>query len=92
MFLIKIEKEKILNGFKELAVFKNETHENLVKNATLEVDEKNDIEATLENNVYWIITTPLITRHNNNYDYEIRIKYEIKEKSKYNETIYDFTR
>ena len=93
MILFQIEKEKIIEGFKELAICQNELHQTIVEKAKLRIDNKNDIEAIMPNGKkYWIVTTPLIESYNKASTYEIRIRYEIKEDSKYNYSIYSFTR
>lgn len=93
MMYITIEKEQIMKEFKELGFIINKTHQEIVENAKLSIDNKNDIEATMPNGKkYWIVTTPVIKRFNKNSDYEISIFYEIKEDSKYNKTIYSFTK
>lgn len=93
MVFLNDEREKIIKGFKELAFVADELHKEIVEKAKLRIDHNDDIEAIMPNGKrYWIVTTPLIHLWNKNSRYEISFRYEIKADSKYESTIYSFTR
>ena len=93
MIFLKIERQKIIEGFKELAFVVDELHKEIVEKAKLRIDNNDDIEAIMPNGKrYWIVTTPLINLWNKNSRYEIKFLYEIKANSKYDYTIYSFKR
>lgn len=90
---IKITQEEVLKGFKEEAFVRDDLHHNLVENGKVVlVDPENCVLIKLDKKTYWVTTEPVIKMFNKNCDYEISIKYEIHETSKYSKALYTFER
>lgn len=91
MKTITINKEDIIEGFKNFSDITNSLHKKLVENGKIvEVNWLNDIEIELENKIYYVETHPYIDRIYKLGEIDIGINYIVYEENKNGKLLYIF--
>lgn len=88
---MELKKEKILKAFKDVAFFKNETHEKIVKNDAFKwCDEW--IMCKIGGILYWVEIAPSIFSFNKFLDAKIQLTFKIRKDNRHGDVIYTFSR